>query len=303
MMWGRMEMKEKQLLQVMLSARGYELCDKAGEGATSQVYKIYEQASGQYFACKVSEKTEWLSPESELLKSLRHPLFPEWKDYWEEAGSGFLVMEFISGSSLEKCLDKIGKFTRKEALRVALALADGLGYLHERKTAVVYRDLKPENVILQPDGKVRLTDLGAAAVPCGWKAGTLGYAAPEMKLSGENTEERGKPVPASDIYSLGVVMHQMLTGCPPCKEGQELFPIRKYDQRISPGVEDIIWRCTRPCPEERIQGMRELMRELGAYYNRSKLQMARKEWKAMGKRKQRIVYEKNVWESDYGNDL
>ena len=296
-------MKDKQLLQEMLAARGYELCEKAGEGATSHVYKIFEKVSGQYFACKVSEKTEWLLPESELLQSLEHPLFPGWKDYWEEAGVGFLIMEFISGSSLAKCLNKTGSFTRKEMLRVALALADGLGYLHERKPAVIYRDLKPENIILQPNGKVRLTDLGAAAVPQGWKAGTPGYAAPEMKITGEKAEERAKPVPASDIYALGVVMHQMLTGCRPGKHNQELLSARKYNRGISPGVVDIIWRCTRPCPEERIQGMRELMRELGAYYNRNKLQMMRHEWKAMRKRKGGIVYEKNVWESDYGNDL
>lgn len=289
-------MKENLLLQNMLFEKGYELYEMAGEGATSQVYRIRAWGTGQYFACKISKKIEWLFPESELLKSLKHPLFPEWIDYWEEAGTGFLVMEFISGNSLEKCLESVGRFSQEETICIALALADGLGYLHERKTAVVYRDLKPENIILQQDGKIRLSDLGAASVPDGWKAGTPGYAAPELMLTDENVRERSKPMPVSDIYSLGVVMHRMMTGHNPCGDKQELLPARAYDRKISPGVEDIIFRCTRPCPKERIPGMRELMREMEAYHNRSKLQMIRQKWKASRRACETVLYEKNVWE-------
>ncbi len=297
MIYEEQLMKEEQFLREILSTKGYELCKMAGEGATAQVYKVKEKESGQWFACKIGEKKELLFAESELLRNLNHPLFPEWKEYWEEAGAGFLFMEFIQGRSLNMCLETYGKFPQKEVLRITLALADGLGYLHERKPAVIYCDLKPENIILQSDGRVRLTDLGAAAVPKGWKVGTPGYAAPEQMLTDEKREERSKPVPASDIYALGVVMHQMLTGQYPCADNGEMLPVRKYDPKISLGVEDIIWHCTRPCPRERIQGMRELMTKLGGYYNRSKLQIMRLEWKTVRKRKSRLVYEKNVWDN------
>lgn len=277
--------------------KGYQVRFLTGKGATAQVYCITEKRTGSNYACKISNRMEWISQEAALLKKLRHPLFPSWKDYWEEGNWGYLVMEYIAGSSLEEHLTRRGSFSQQETVRTALALADGLGYLHERKQAVIYRDLKPANIMIQPDGGIRVLDLGAAAIRGGWRAGTPGYAAPE--LLGE-----GRPQPVSDVYTLGMVMHHMLTGHNPCHESEEILPVRAYRQDISLGLEDIVWRCTRKQPEERIPGMRELIREISMYYNRTRFQIACQELKWLaGRRRKQVVYEKNVWESAYKTDL
>ena len=301
-------MNENEILQIV-SGRGYEFCGLAGEGATSRVYRIREWAGVQYYACKISEKTEWLSAESEMLKNLEHPIFPKWKEYWEEGENGFLVMEFLEGCSLEKRLRKEGKLQQREAIRIALELADGLGYLHESRPMILYRDLKPENIILQKDGRVRLTDLGAAAVPKGWRAGTPAYAAPEQQIEGKHLkmeatgqlqgQQKKILSPASDIYALGIVMHYMLTGQNPCTDDHVILPVRRYDPSVKRGVEDILWRCIRWEPEERIQGMRELARELQIDYNGSRLQILRRDCRFLLTKRQCPVYKKNIWKSDY----
>lgn len=277
--------------------KGYRVRFLTGKGATAVVYCVTEENTGRDYACKISDRMEWIAQEADLLKKLRHPLFPAWKDYWEDGNLGCLVMEFMNGSSLEEHLTRRGSFSQRETVRTALELADGLGYLHERKQPVIYRDLKPANIMIQPDGRIRVMDLGAAAIKKGWRAGTPGYAAPE--LLGE-----GRPQPASDVYTLGMVMHHMLTGHNPCLCPEEILPVRSYCPEISLGLEDIVWRCTREMPEERIPGMRELIRELGLYHNRTGFQIACQELKWLtGRKRKQVIYEKNVWESVHKTDL
>lgn len=285
-----------------LLKKGYELGGLIGEGATAKVYSIKEITTKAEYACKISNHTRWIAPESELLRSLQHPLFPKWKAYWEADGCGYLVMEYIAGSSLENHLKRRGAFGQEETVRIALELADGLRYLHE-KGGFIYRDLKPENIMIQPDGKARLLDLGAAAIPEDCRAGTLGYAAPEQQLM---SQEIGKSIaltPVSDIYSLGMVMHYMLTGRNPLLIKEELKPVRKYDPGIWFGLEDIICRCTGILPQERIPGMRELMKELSYYYRQSKIRILNQEMKALlGKwNQQKIIFRKDIYLTDYKN--
>lgn len=300
---GKMESnKYSEQTKTEAEKRGYELCGQLGVGATASVYRMKEKVTGKLYACKISDKKEWLRLESELLQSLHHPLFPGWKDYWETEDQGCLIMEYIEGDSLQKHLDRRGRFSREETIRVALEIADGLGYLHARTPSVVYRDLKPSNLIVQPDGRIRLLDVGAAAIPDGWKAGTPGYASPEQLISREAVG-KSRLRPTSDIYAIGMVMHYMLTGINPCKAAQEFLPVSSYDPDVLWGLDDIIWRCTRPKPEERIPDMRALIHELGAYYNKSRLQIARQELGfLLGKRKKQVIYEKDVWESRYKAD-
>ncbi len=301
--------KEYNKVEQVLKSRGYELIRLIGEGGTAQVYHVKEDAGGTEYACKVSGHLKWLSPESEMLQSLCHPLFPKWRDYWEDGGKSYLVMEFIAGNSLEEHLKRRGSFSQSETVRIALELADGLGYLHERIPAIIYRDLKPSNVIIQSDGRARLLDLGAASVPEGWQAGTCGYASPEQQLSLNGQRDTafgdrwGTLKPSSDVYSLGIMMHYMLSGRNPLHHREMVRPVRQYKPDILPGLDNIIWKCINADPKERIPDMRELTRELSAYCERNRFQIIIQELKAFcGRRsKKKVVYSKNIWLSEYNN--
>lgn len=292
-----------QMIKDVLQSKGYELCGLIGEGATAQVYYIKEVLTKAEYACKISSRIRWIGPEAELLKSIQHPLFPKWKAYWEVDGKGYLVMEYITGSSLENHLRRRGILGQEETVRIALELADGLRYLHEKEQRFIYRDLKPDNIMIQPDGKARLLDLGAVAIPENCRAGTIGYAAPEQQLLSEENVKSIVLTPVSDIYSLGMVMHYMLTGRNPLLTKEEMKPVRKYDSGIWFGLDDIINRCISILPQERIPGMRELMTELSRYYRQSKVQIVRQEIKVLlSKRKrQKVIFNKDICLSDYKN--
>ena len=292
-----------QVIKDVLQNRGYELCGLIGKGATAQVYYIKEILTKTEYACKISDHIRWIAPEAELLKSLQHPLFPKWKAYWEVNGKGYLVMEYIAGSSLENHLKRRGVFGQKETVRIGLELADGLRYLHEKDGGFIYRDLKPDNIMIRPDGKAKLLDLGTAAIPENCRAGTIGYAAPEQQLMSEEKVKSIVLTPNSDIYSLGMVMHYMLTGRNPLLTKEEMKPVRKYDSYIWFGLDDIISRCISILPQERIPGMRELMTELSHYYRQTKAQIARQEIKVLlSKRKhQKVIFSKDICLSDYKN--
>ena len=294
-----MEGKDIQTLLEVLKNSGYELKSKIGQGATADVYTVHELNTDRIYACKVGVQTYFLQAEATLLRQITHPLFPEWKEYLEFEDLGFLIMEYVGGSDLEEYLKRRGRLSVREAVRIALELADGIGYLHELRRPVYYRDLKPANVVIGQGGDVRLLDLGAAAINRGWKAGTKGYAAPE--ILGEGVVQ-----PGSDVYTLGMVMHYMLTGCNPCLQQEKPAAVRKYRTDIPRGLEDIIKRCICEEPKERIPGMRELLRELSIYDYRNKsmakmLTGLKREVKLIfqGNRDIHPVYEKSIWLSVY----
>ncbi len=292
--------KEENCLKVL----GYQICGMIGEGATGCVYWIKERMTGRDYACKISDFTQRLEAEAKLLQTLRHPLFPLYRDYYEADGRSYLIMEYIGGISLQKHLNRRGRFSQRETIRIVTELADGLGYLHERTPAVIYRDIKPANIILQPDGRARLLDLGAAAASSRWRVGTVGYAAPEQ-LGDEGKKEgcylsAGSLLPACDVYGLGKLMHHMLTGYDPLKHHDMVMPVRAYCREINRGIEEIVQRCIAGRPEERIPGMRELVRELSAYYNKTPLQrLAGDVICLIGLHRTRTIYIKNIWLSRY----
>lgn len=188
-----------------LEEKGYTRQAVLGRGTTSQVFGIVEKDSGRIYACKFSNHADWLEAESELMLSLRHSLFPKWKDFWRNQTGACLIMEYIPGSSLQEHLQRRKGFSPMQAIRIIRKLSEGMVYLQEREKPVIYRDLKPENVMIGQKGEVRLLDLGAAALTKGWKAGTVGYSAPELF-------EAGTPYPASDVYSLGVLLQELWKG-------------------------------------------------------------------------------------------
>lgn len=184
-----------------------------------------------------------------------------------------------------------------------LGLADGIAVLHEQNPPVVYRDLKPANIVIQSDGKVRLADLGAAALGEQWMAGTPDFAAPEQFAAAE--ERAARPDARSDVYALGKVMYYMLTGCKTHAAWEKTSASLKSGRKIPKNLLRIAEKCMQESPGDRIQDMRELTRRLSRQMNSTNLQILRQELheRFPAKGKKNVRYEKNIWKSTHKTDL
>ena len=202
--------------------------------------------------------------EKEVLKGLSHPALPGIIDFFEEEQESFLVMEYVEGITLEQYLRKFIRVEAETAVRWAVALTEVLGYLHEQNPPILYRDLKPANIMIQPDGSIRLVDFGAAGSSCygrrreAFLCITPGYAPPELWKG----KDAGK---TCDIYGIGVVLHEMLTGIRPGGFGRPLRPVREYDRSISGELQRIIAVCTAAREQDRYQSMGKLKEALLHY--------------------------------------
>lgn len=206
---GRETQRKKvdSLGRLLLGRKGYGCVRLLGEGAFSRVYCVEDKADGRIYACKISENMKLLQQEAEVMAVLEHPMFPVYFGFWRETGLGFLLSEYVSGCSLEEMLKRRGYFTAGQTIRVGLALAEVLQYLHERPERFLFRDVKPSNIMVCQGGRVKLIDFGCVCSMeerVSSKAGTPGFAAPEQ-LTGE-----GELTPACDVYGLGRTMEAML---------------------------------------------------------------------------------------------
>jgi len=158
--------------------------------------------------------------EADILQRLRHPCIPNIYDLFEHQGYHYLVMEFVSGSDLEDLIRREGYIPEARALQWANQICDVLEYLHRQQPPIIFRDLKPSNIMIEPDGNVKLIDFGIAKVfqpvQAGTIIGTPGYAPPE--------QYQGRATPQSDIFALGATLHHMLTGRDPRYEPPFSFP-------------------------------------------------------------------------------
>ena len=239
----------------------YEQLRKIGEGASGRVMLARDLHLNRLVAIKEMEQIREIRREMELLKALKHPGLPDIYDYFEEDRHGFLVMEYVEGVTLKEYLEQQGKPELTQAIVWMKELLDILVYLHEQHPAVVYRDLKPANLIIQEEGHLKLIDLGGAFFRCHNQSeervsiGTPGYSAPE--------QWNGIQVDVScDIFSFGAVAHELLTGVNPLKPPYERRPVRRYDRRIPVSYEQMIQKCTREHPKERYASMREVLKAL-----------------------------------------
>ena len=181
-------------------------------------------------------------------------------------------MEYIEGKNLEDYVREKGNIRQEQAVEWTLELADFLIYLHERKNPVIYGDMKPANIIVEPDGKIKLVDFGTA-----WlryqedteklSAGTYGYAAPEQLFANGcgGADER------SDVYGLGVTFYYMLTGDDPSKPPFLLHPIRFFDRKLSVELEKIIKKAVEVEKGKRYQTMRQLKAAIERYKSADKI--------------------------------
>lgn len=198
--------REKYLDKVILAKKGYLRHRLLGQGAHSDVYCVENMAGGRLYVCKVSWKAETLESEARVMERLRHPLFPVYTDFWKEGRLGILLREYVPGESLEEMLGR-RRFSARQTICVGRMLAEGLMYLHELPEPLLFRDIKPANIILRQDGRAALVDLGCVCEMRGTahtRAGSPGYAAPEQ-LGGD-----GGLTAACDVYGLGQTLKAMM---------------------------------------------------------------------------------------------
>ncbi len=252
----------------------YKILSVIGQGGMSTVYLAMNERAGKTWAIKEIRKEgisdyrlvkQSLITEVSLLKNLSHPYIPTIVDVVEKDDSILIVMDYIEGNNLRKKLEEYGSFSQEYVIEWAKQLCDVLIYLHTRRPKIIYRDLKPGNIMLRPDGTICLIDFGTAReykekgtddTVC---LGTRGYAAPEQFGGLGQTDER------TDIYCLGTTMYHLLTGHNPSEPPYQMYPIRKWNSDFSQGLEKIIKKCTEQNPNNRYSSCEEVLYDLQNY--------------------------------------
>ena len=181
-----------------------------------------------------------LIAETDILKRLNHPHLPSIIDVIDREDTFLIVMDYIEGKALDYWLKKEGAQPQERVVEWAKQICDVFGYLHSRKPPIIYRDLKPANVMLKPDGQIMIIDFGTArefketSIEDTSCLGTQGYAAPEQYGGHGQTDAR------TDIYTLGATMYHLLTGHNPSLPPYEMYPIRRWNPALSSGLEEIV---------------------------------------------------------------
>lgn len=254
----------------------YTVMLDVGRGGTSHVYLVMNQRAGKQWAAKEVPKTSHddkeeqqsrLIADADILKKLRHPHIPSIVDVIETEENYYILMDFIEGRTLLDVLKSEGAQDQKDVVKWAIQICDVFKYLHGQTPKIVYRDTKPSNIMLKPNGDVVLIDFGTAREfkPLQGEdtlnLGTPGYASPEQYAEAAmgQTDER------SDIYNLGATMYHLLTNHNPSQPPYDMYPIRHWNPELSSGLERIILKCTRRNPEDRYQTADELLYDLEHY--------------------------------------
>lgn len=252
----------------------YKILNVVGKGGMSVVYLAMNERANKQWAIKEVRKDgmqsfevvkQNLVAETDLLKKLNHPHLPSIIDVIDCDDTFLIVMDYIEGNPLSKALETSGAQNQDDVIEWAKQLCDVIGYLHSRKPPIIYRDMKPSNVMLKPDGNVMLIDFGTArefkysSVADTTCLGTQGYAAPEQFGGHGQTDAR------TDIYCLGATMYHLVTGHNPATPPYEMYPIRQWNPMLSSGLEEIILKCTQRNPEDRYQSCAELLYALDHY--------------------------------------
>lgn len=253
----------------------YEILKLVGQGGMSKVYLAMDQNLNKQWAVKEIEKktgdknndivAQSAMAEANMIKKLDHPALPRIVDIVEKETVIYVIMDYIEGEPLNEVLQKYGAQPQDTVIEWAKQLCRVLDYLHTCTPPIIYRDMKPANIILQPNGNIKLIDFGIAReykkenLADTVSLGTRGYAAPEQFGGKGQTDAR------TDIYCLGVTLYHLLTGQNPCEPPYELYPLRYWNPALSGGLENIILRCTRVNPRERYQSCAEVLYALNHY--------------------------------------
>ena len=215
----------------------YKVIAKVGKGGMSTVWLAMNIKTNKNWAIKEVRQTEKndvalvkqnLMTEIEILKKLQHENLPQIIDIFEKNDTYLIIMDYVEGRTLKAIIDEKGEQPQEDVVDWAIQLCSVLDYLHTRKPAIIYRDLKPGNIMLRPDGQIVLIDFGTARE---YKTGqdedttslgTKGYAAPEQYGGDGQTDAR------TDIYNLGATIYHLVTGKNPNKPPYEIRPIREW---------------------------------------------------------------------------
>ncbi|MBP5281842.1 MAG: Stk1 family PASTA domain-containing Ser/Thr kinase, partial [Lachnospiraceae bacterium] len=261
----------------MMIGDRYEILEKIGTGGMSDVYRAKCHKLNRFVAVKVlkqefAENENFVSKfiiEAQAAAGLMHPNIVNVYDVGEENGIHYIVMELIEGITLKKYIEKKSRLSYKEAVSIAIQVSMGIEAAHNNH--IIHRDIKPQNIIISRDGKVKVTDFGIAKAASSNTIssnvmGSVHYTSPEQARGGYSDEK-------SDVYSLGITMFEMLTGRVPfngettvaiaIKHIQEELPFPSdYVPEIPVAVESIVLKCCQKSPDRRYQNMGELMKDL-----------------------------------------
>ena len=261
----------------MLIADRYEILEKVGTGGMADVYKSKDHTLNRFVAVKVlkqefSENANFVSKfrvEAQAAAGLMHPNIVNVYDVGEEKGIYYIVMELVDGITLKNYISKRGRLGYKEAVTIALQVSMGLEAAH--RNHIIHRDIKPQNIIISRDGKVKVTDFGIAKAATSDTItsnvmGSVHYTSPEQARGGFSDEK-------SDVYSLGVTLYEMLTGEVPfdgentvaiaIRHIQEPMPSPKeLNPDIPRSVDQIVLKCCEKSPDRRYQNMQDLAADL-----------------------------------------
>lgn len=245
----------------------YQIITELGKGGMSLVYLARDIKLDKFWAIKQVKKdsistTTNLMAEANILKKLDHSALPRIVDIIDSGESIYVVLDFIDGVSLDKKLQEEGPQDEKTVIAWAKQICDVLKYLHtQTPNPIIYRDMKPGNLMLTSQGKIKLIDFGIAreykedGKSDTTNLGTRWYAAPEQYGS-HQTDGR------TDIFSLGVTLYHLVTGRGPTDPPYVVLPIREVDPSLSEGLEYIIEKCVQPRAEDRYQNVDELLYDL-----------------------------------------
>lgn len=261
----------------MIIGDRYEILEKIGTGGMSDVYKAKCHKLNRYVAVKVlkqefSENANFVSKfrvEAQAAAGLMHPNIVNVYDVGEENGIYYIVMELVEGITLKQYIEKKARLSVKEAVSIAIQISMGIEAAHNNH--IIHRDIKPQNIIISKEGKVKVTDFGIAKAATSNTItsnvmGSVHYTSPEQARGGYSDEK-------SDIYSLGITLFEMLTGRVPfngettvaiaIKHIQEpISSPREYISEIPVSVEQIVFKCCQKSPDRRYQSMGKLIADL-----------------------------------------
>ncbi len=255
----------------------YEIIEKVGAGGMADVYKARDNRLNRYVAIKVlkqeySADTKFVTKfraEAQSVAGLAHPNIVAVYDVGEENGLHYIVMELIEGITLKKYIEHKGKLDIKEALGISIQIAQGLCAAHANH--IIHRDIKPQNIIISREGKVKVMDFGIAKAASSNTItsnamGSVHYISPEQARGGFSDER-------SDIYSLGITMYEMLSGKVPfigdstvavalAHIQEQALPLNTINKDIPYGIEMIVNKCMQKKPELRYLSVSELITDL-----------------------------------------
>ena len=258
-------------------AERYEILGKIGTGGMADVYKAKDHKLNRFVAVKVlkpefREDTTFIrkfKSEAQAAAVLTHPNIVNVFDVGDDNGVYYIVMELIEGITLKEYISKKGKLSVKEATSIAIQVSMGLEAAHSH--GIVHRDVKPQNIIISMDGKVKVTDFGIARAASSNTIssnvmGSVHYSSPEQVRGGYSDEK-------SDIYSLGITMYEMVTGKVPFDGDttvaiaikhlqEEIVPPSIYTPELPHSLEQIILKCTQKSVDRRYQNMEDVIADL-----------------------------------------